>query len=81
MGIVHLSHISSERMKGNGLKLCQGSFRLDVRKNFFSERVMRYWNRLSREMVESPFLKFFTKLLDVAPSDMVYSGHRHELMF
>jgi len=63
--------VDSNRTKSNGFKLKEGRFRLDVMGKFFTERVVRCWNRLPREAMDAPSLEMFKARLDGALGSLV----------
>ena len=62
---------SSEMTCENGSKLHQGRFRLDIRKHFFTKKVVKHWNRLPREVVDAPSLSVFKRHLGNALNNML----------
>jgi len=60
----------SDRTRGDGFELNEGSFRLDIRMKFFTMRVVRHWHRLPREAVDIPSLAGFKTRLDGALSTL-----------
>ena len=68
------SLVTSNSIRGNGVNLQQVKFRLDIRKRFFTERVVAHWKRLPWEVVTAPSLSEFKRHLDCALSHMVLIG-------
>ncbi len=67
MSVDLFSQVTSDRTRGNGLKMQQGRFRLDIRKNFCTERALKQAAKM-----ESPSLEMFKEHVDAALQNMVY---------
>jgi len=66
-----ITRVCSDSKRGNGCKVKEGRFRLDIRKKFFTMRLVRHWNRLPREAVDAHSLAVFKARLQRALSNLV----------
>ena len=65
------SRVCGDKTKGNGFKLKEGRFRLDIRKKSFTVRVVRHWNTLPRDVVDALSLETFKVRLDWALGNLI----------
>jgi len=65
------TRVGSDRTRENGFKQRQGRFRLDIRRKFFTQRVVTHWNRLPREVADAPSLEAFRARQEVALGSLV----------
>ena len=63
--------VDSARTRGNGFKLKESKFTLAIRRKFFLQRILRYWNKLLRKLVSAPSLEAFRARLDGALSSLI----------
>lgn len=66
-----LSQVPSDKTRENELRLHQVRFRLDIRSNFFPERIVKHWNRMPRAVMHSPSLEVFRRRANVELHDTV----------
>ena len=67
-------HKQCHRTRGKGFKLEEGRFRLDIRKKFFTMRVVRHWNRSPSDAVDAPSLEALKTRLDGTLSNLFQGG-------
>ena len=63
--------VDSDRIRDNGFKLRHRRSRLDIRRRFFTQRVVTHWNRLPKDVVDAASLEALKARLDVALGSLV----------
>ena len=63
--------MDNDRTRGNGIKLRQERFRLDIRKKFFYTEGGDTLEQVAKEVVDVPSLEAFKTRLDVALGSLV----------
>ena len=66
------TRVDRDRTRKNDFQLTQRRFSLNIRRKFFTQRVMTHWNRLPKEAVDAPSLEAFKARLDVALGSLVW---------
>jgi len=61
----------SDRTRGNGFKLNESRFSLDISKKSFTLRVVKHWHRLPRGVGDASFLETFKAKSNSALSNLI----------
>lgn len=65
------SQVTNYKIRGNGLELCQGRFRVDIKRLSVMERVVKQWNRLPMEVVKSLSMEVFERYVHLRLGSVV----------
>ena len=60
-GVFEFHHLS---LRGHTQKLFKRRSKLEVRRNFFSQRIVDKWNKLPQEVIDSPSTNAFKNRYD-----------------
>jgi len=70
-GDKYFSRACCDRTRGNGFKVNETRFRLDIKKKFLSARVVKHWYRFPREVIDAPSLETFRVRLNRALNNLI----------
>ena len=59
-------HQADNTITGHSLRILDRAFRTEMRRHFFTQRVVSLWNSLPQEVADAKTLKVFKRQLDIA---------------